>query len=106
MKGKLPPRPRRTARKPRVEPVVTLTRDLPVAGRECVDLGPMSPAARQRLHRQRQRNGKLALTVEVDTAEVIELLVEAQLLDPRAAFHGRAEIAAGIGRFLSLCCHA
>ena len=99
-------RPRRVARKPRVEPAVNPTQSLSVAGRECADLGPMSPAERQRLHRQRQRNGKLALTVEVNAAEIIELLVEAQLLDPRTAFHGRAELAAGIGRFLSRCCHA
>jgi hypothetical protein len=90
---KLKPRPRRMP-KPRVVSAV-------------VSPGPIVGARlRQQRHRQREKNGQLALTVEVNAAEIIELLVEAQLLDPHPAFHGRAEIAAGIGRFLSLCCHA
>ena len=63
-------------------------------------------AARQRRHREREKNGRLVVLVEVDAAEVIELLVEARLLDARADFHDRADIAAGIARFLSLSRHA
>ena len=63
-------------------------------------------AARQRRHREREKNGKLAVLVEVDAGETIELLVEAGLLDPRRDFHDRADIAAGIARFLSLSRHA
>jgi hypothetical protein len=63
----------------------------------------MSTAAlRQRRHRERERDGKLAVTVEVDAREVIELLVEARLLDPRADFHTREDIGAAVAKFLVL----
>jgi hypothetical protein len=66
-----------------------------------------APAAlRQRLHRARERSGKILLQVELPEAEIIELLVEAGLIDPRAAFYAREDLAEGVERFLSLARHA
>jgi hypothetical protein len=78
--------------RPAVEPDLTLVRN--------------GDVLRQRRHREREKAGKLALTVEVDAGQVIELLIESGLLDRRAAVHDRADIAAGITRFLELIRHA
>lgn len=63
----------------------------------------MSAAAlRQQRYREREREGKIMVTIQVDAAEIIELLVESNLLDPRRDYFPRSDIAAGIERFLIL----
>ena len=44
--------------------------------------------------------------IECDEAEVIELLVEAGLLDPRADYFEREDIAAAVAKFLQLARNA
>jgi hypothetical protein len=58
----------------------------------------MTSAARRKRHRARDG---LVVTVEVDY-DVVKLLCEARLLDPRADFHSRTDITAAVGPFLSL----
>lgn len=66
----------------------------------------MTAAARQRLHREREREGRILLTLELDEAETIELLIEAQLLDPRQDYFTAPVLAEAIGKFLQLARHA
>lgn len=61
----------------------------------------MSAAARQRLYRRREAEGRLVVNLEID-AEDVDLLVAAQVLDGRSNFHTREEIAAAVKQFLRL----
>jgi hypothetical protein len=67
--------------------------------------GAMSQTARNRLYRQRQRDGRLVISVELD-GDDIEMLCAAQLLDARADFFDRATIATALRRYLSMSRHA
>jgi hypothetical protein len=60
-------------------------------------------AARVRRHRQRRRDGRIVLQVELPESETIELLTGAGCLDVRRDYFSRQDIATGIERFLSLC---
>jgi hypothetical protein len=62
-----------------------------------------SAAARVRRHRERARDGRIVLQIELPEAEIVELLVEAGCLDVRRDYFSRQDIATGIERFLSLC---
>jgi hypothetical protein len=64
--------------------------------------GPMSSAAaRVRRHRERQKNGRLVVMVELDASD-LETLVEAQLLDGRADCCNREAIAMAIRNYLQI----
>jgi hypothetical protein len=67
--------------------------------------GAMTQAARKRLYRQRQRDGRLVISIELD-GDDIEMLCAAQLLDARADFFDRATIATALRRYLSMSRHA
>jgi hypothetical protein len=62
----------------------------------------MSAAARQQRHRERARDGRIVLQVELPRAELIELLITAALLNPHADFYSREDLAEGVARFLEL----
>jgi hypothetical protein len=61
-------------------------------------------AARQRLHRQRERAGLAVLRVEVDEIALTEKLIEGSFLDPADA-DDRARIEAATERLLAVLCH-
>ena len=62
----------------------------------------MSAAAlRQRLHRARERNGKIVLRIEADEVGLTEALITAKLLDPLVD-HDRAAVEAAAARMLEL----
>jgi hypothetical protein len=63
--------------------------------------GAMSQTARNRLFRQRQREGRLVVSVELN-GDDIEMLVAAQLLDPRADFFDRQTIATAVRNYLQI----
>ena len=65
-----------------------------------------SAAARQQRHRARERSGRVLVTVELDAAETIEMLIEAGLLDPRRDHFGSDVLAEAVERFLRLARHA
>jgi hypothetical protein len=83
-----------------VKPVAAPARNL--AHREDADPGRMSAALRQQRHRQRARDGRIVLQVELPKAELIELLITAALLNPHADFYSREDLAEGVTRFLEL----
>ena len=61
-----------------------------------------SAAIRQRQLRERERVGRIVLSVELPEADTVELLLEAGLLDRRSAFYTREQLAAAVERFLLL----
>jgi hypothetical protein len=63
------------------------------------NLGPSPEAARKRRYRQRVRDGKMTLTIEVD-ATLIDFLALTGWLERRQECFERAEIAAAIERML------
>ena len=83
--------------RPGVRAVPRARRSRRAAGRQ------MSGAAqRQRRLRERERSGRIVLSVELPEDETIELLLAAHLLDPHASFYTREDLAAAVERFLSL----
>jgi hypothetical protein len=62
----------------------------------------VSSAARQRRLRDRERAGRIVLSVELPEHDTVELLLEAGLLDRRANFYTREDLAAAVERFLLL----
>jgi hypothetical protein len=60
-----------------------------------------SAAIRVRRHRERQKNGRLVVMVELDASD-LETLVEAQLLDGRADCFNREAIAMAIRNYLQI----
>jgi hypothetical protein len=66
---------------------------------------PRDAASRQRAHRERQREGKIVLSVTVDEVALCEALVSGGFLDPVNA-DNRAEIEAAVERLLDTLCHA
>jgi len=61
---------------------------------------------RQQRHRAREESGRIVLQVELPEAEIVELLITAALLNPQCDFYTRADLAAGVARFLELARHA
>jgi hypothetical protein len=61
----------------------------------------MSAAARQRLYRRREAEGRLVINLEIG-AEDVDLLLAARVLDPRRDYHSREQIAAAVKEFLRL----
>jgi hypothetical protein len=58
-------------------------------------------ALRQRLHRARERTGKIVLRIEIDEVGLTEALIAAKMLDPRID-HDRAAVEAAVARMLEL----
>lgn len=65
----------------------------------------MSSAARQRVYRQRERDGKLVVPVELDESDV-KLLVEAKVLDGRRDHHSREDLAQAVSNYLKISRYA
>jgi hypothetical protein len=66
-------------------------------------VGPIVGARlRQQRHRQRARDGRIVLQVELSEAETIKLLITAAVLNPHVDFYSRKDLAEGVTRFLEL----
>jgi hypothetical protein len=63
-------------------------------------------ADRVKRHRDREKNGRIVLQVELPEAKIVEMLIEAECLDLRRDYFSRQDIATGVERFLSLACNA
>jgi hypothetical protein len=64
-----------------------------------------SAAARQRRYAERQRDGRLIVPLEVD-ADDLRVLIQAQVLDPRADVFTREAIATAISNYLKISADA
>ena len=88
--------------KPRLKPM----RWKPPIERIAIPAPPSTDALRKRREREREKNGRILLQVELPEAETIELLVEAGCLDLQRDYFSRQDIAVGVERFLSLARNA
>jgi hypothetical protein len=67
--------------------------------------GRAGAAERQKRHRQREKDGRLVVPVELD-AEAIETLIEAKVLDGRSDCYGREALAAAVANYLKISRYA